>query len=36
MNLTEENYKISWLPYRLISVKSTVDGVSEVTKIDLL
>lgn len=29
MNLTEENYKISWLPYWLISVKSSVNGVSE-------
>lgn len=29
MNLTEENYKTSWLPYRPISVKSTVDGVLE-------
>lgn len=29
MNLTEENYKISWLPYWLMSVKSSVIGVSE-------
>ncbi len=29
MNLTEENYKISWLPYWLMSVKSSVNGVSE-------
>lgn len=29
MNLTEENYKTSWLPYWLMSVKSSVDGASE-------
>lgn len=32
MNLTEENYKTSWLPYWLMSVKSSVDGVSEERK----
>lgn len=29
MNLTEENYKTSWLPYWLMSVKSSANGVSE-------
>ena len=33
MNLTEENYKISWLPYWLMSVKSSVNGVYTIINI---